>query len=319
MTKSSKKSLGVDSTWEVKIAGAWMKFDTASTLKLERTFKSSSTTVQVVLNMMGTSTTSSADTETMTVKTNGADFLFPIRRISAKKRPGTVEYWDDIAWTPFDEVSKDIVLSALESKRKYTVIYVPAPGMPGDNAKVIHLYDAENYIQVDRDTQRPRPLRISVPKKKLLLPVELNWSGVDPTYIDAEFVCPVTQSPFKTPVVATDGHTYEYAAISKWMITKKVSPVNAEPIESTLSVNWALRSVMESLIALKLRGKMAKIRPKAQEVEESEVEEEADEAEVEEEAEEELDEESEEAEEEAEEEIEEEDESEEHSEEDSDA
>lgn len=45
-----------------------------------------------------------------------------------------------------------------------------------------------------------------------------------------EFVCPITCEIMMEPVVASDGHSYENAAISKWMSVKDQSPRTGEPL-----------------------------------------------------------------------------------------
>eukprot|EP00008_Paramoeba_atlantica_P000884 CAMPEP_0201503086 /NCGR_PEP_ID=MMETSP0151_2-20130828/84478_1 /ASSEMBLY_ACC=CAM_ASM_000257 /TAXON_ID=200890 /ORGANISM="Paramoeba atlantica, Strain 621/1 / CCAP 1560/9" /LENGTH=229 /DNA_ID=CAMNT_0047896717 /DNA_START=1046 /DNA_END=1735 /DNA_ORIENTATION=+ len=63
---------------------------------------------------------------------------------------------------------------------------------------------------------------------------------------DSEFeevdllVCPITMAPFVDPVVASDGHTYERAAILLWFQTgHNSSPMTGEPLEHfNLTTNW---------------------------------------------------------------------------------
>jgi hypothetical protein len=43
-----------------------------------------------------------------------------------------------------------------------------------------------------------------------------------------EFLCPITYELFREPVVACDGHTYEKAAIEKWLTQKDTSPRTGE-------------------------------------------------------------------------------------------
>ena len=43
-----------------------------------------------------------------------------------------------------------------------------------------------------------------------------------------EFLCPITHELFREPVVAWDGHTYEKAAIEKWLLNKDTSPRTGE-------------------------------------------------------------------------------------------
>jgi hypothetical protein len=49
-----------------------------------------------------------------------------------------------------------------------------------------------------------------------------------------EFVCPITQEVMDDPAVAADGHTYERAAIERWMARKMTSPKTGEEFESAI-------------------------------------------------------------------------------------
>jgi hypothetical protein len=57
-------------------------------------------------------------------------------------------------------------------------------------------------------------------------------------------VCPITLAPMADPVVASDGHTYERAAILKCMVVSGyTSPMTRQPIEPILIPNRALYDV----------------------------------------------------------------------------
>jgi len=67
-------------------------------------------------------------------------------------------------------------------------------------------------------------------------------------------LCPITLDYVKDPVVASDGHTYERAAIERWLTEAKSerrwphSPVTLLPLRSTrLIANVALRKAVEEL------------------------------------------------------------------------
>lgn len=60
-------------------------------------------------------------------------------------------------------------------------------------------------------SQRPAPLECEAPE---------------------EFFCPITQEVMHEPVFACDGHTYERAAIEKWLLQKQTSPNTNEALET---------------------------------------------------------------------------------------
>jgi len=60
-----------------------------------------------------------------------------------------------------------------------------------------------------------------------------------------EFICPLTQEPFRDPVITSDGHTYEKSSITKWLETHNTSPLTGAPLENkTLIPNHALRNAV---------------------------------------------------------------------------
>ena len=62
-----------------------------------------------------------------------------------------------------------------------------------------------------------------------------------------EYKCPITYETMRDPVFAADGHTYERAAISKWLETRQTSPLsNARLPHRTLVPNRALKTLIDS-------------------------------------------------------------------------
>ncbi|PNG62135.1 putative U-box domain-containing protein 53, partial [Tetrabaena socialis] len=63
---------------------------------------------------------------------------------------------------------------------------------------------------------------------------------------DPMFLCPITQDIMTDPVMATDGYTYERAAIVEWMARKATSPLTNQPLSAgtALIPNHGLRSAI---------------------------------------------------------------------------
>ena len=60
------------------------------------------------------------------------------------------------------------------------------------------------------------------------------------------FICPVTFSVMRDPVICADGHSYEREAIVEWHLTHDTSPVtNVQLPDKTLAPNHALRNAIE--------------------------------------------------------------------------
>ena len=65
--------------------------------------------------------------------------------------------------------------------------------------------------------------------------------------IPKEFICPISLSIMRVPVVCSDGHTYEKDAIEEALRYKNESPLTREVMYATsLRVNYALRDSIEN-------------------------------------------------------------------------
>lgn len=66
----------------------------------------------------------------------------------------------------------------------------------------------------------------------------------------AEFVCPLSHTLMREPVVGSDGQTYERKWIVHWLQQHGTSPVSREPMEATRLVpNYALKSMIDAFLA----------------------------------------------------------------------
>lgn len=64
-----------------------------------------------------------------------------------------------------------------------------------------------------------------------------------------EFVCPITRQIMREPVTAADGHTYDHAAISRWLANHDTSPKTGEAMTNLLLPNFNLKRLIEDFIA----------------------------------------------------------------------
>ena len=69
------------------------------------------------------------------------------------------------------------------------------------------------------------------------------------TNLPEDCQCPITHEPMHHPVVATDGHTYEEFAITKWLTKQNKSPKSGETLKNkTLIPNYAIRSQIQTAV-----------------------------------------------------------------------
>lgn len=58
-------------------------------------------------------------------------------------------------------------------------------------------------------------------------------------------ICPITQEIMEDPVVCADGHSYERAAITQWLLSRDTSPAtNTSLLHRNVVPNYALRNLM---------------------------------------------------------------------------
>ena len=74
--------------------------------------------------------------------------------------------------------------------------------------------------------------------------------GLGEARVPHDFCCPITHVEMDEPVVASDGHSYERAALARWMADAAGgvarSPVTNEPIRSAVFPNHALRKRIDA-------------------------------------------------------------------------
>ena len=68
--------------------------------------------------------------------------------------------------------------------------------------------------------------------------------------ISNDWLCAITLSVMRDPVIAADGHTYERSAIEQWFVSNVSSPKTGLPLYSTnLISNIALRNTIQEFFA----------------------------------------------------------------------
>ncbi len=55
--------------------------------------------------------------------------------------------------------------------------------------------------------------------------------------MEEKFTCPITNEKFQNAVIASDGHTYEFSAIAKWLGKNDTSPITREILTNHFTIN----------------------------------------------------------------------------------
>jgi protein-L-isoaspartate O-methyltransferase len=75
------------------------------------------------------------------------------------------------------------------------------------------------------------------------------FDAIDVQTVPHEYVCPIMAEVMRDPVVTTDGHTYERAAIASWFAHHHTDPLtNLVVIDKTLIPNHSLRRMIRQFV-----------------------------------------------------------------------
>ena len=73
----------------------------------------------------------------------------------------------------------------------------------------------------------------------------LVLESTDGEIVPPEFICPITYKTMRTPVVASDGFSYEYNDILKWMEISNSSPITREMLQRGVLIhNRSLQNII---------------------------------------------------------------------------
>lgn len=100
----------------------------------------------------------------------------------------------------------------------------------------------------ESSTQTPKPMPTCSAEMRMISNYIDNLVTMEETSgetVPTEFLCPITHQAMRNPYAASDGFTYEFAAIKRWMRQSDESPMNRETLrEGVLVRNRALEQVM---------------------------------------------------------------------------
>jgi len=95
--------------------------------------------------------------------------------------------------------------------------------------------------QREQATERPQ-------ERERRRPGRGRGSRAEASDVPQEAFCPITQAIMADPVSTLDGHTYDRAAIERWLAQSSLSPVTGLALASRrLIPNYSLRSIISDL------------------------------------------------------------------------
>ena len=87
------------------------------------------------------------------------------------------------------------------------------------------------------------------------------WRG-DAEQYPNPMLCPILHEPFRDPVLALDGFSYERAAIERWLASALISPIVGAPMCAAVWPNHSLRRAVDEF-STALQYKLENPEPKA--------------------------------------------------------
>jgi hypothetical protein len=115
--------------------------------------------------------------------------------------------------------------------------------MEGFSLQRVQLEAKNNETEKTNET-----LRAALEKKEEQLSCKTREGerAVDNQYerLSETLMCPITQERFVDPVIASDGHTYERAAIQAWIRKNRTSPLTRERLTNELRPNFTVKSLL---------------------------------------------------------------------------
>ena len=226
-------------TWQIRLGSThWTVCDDTTALLFEAAFQSTARVIDVNVSVMDGQKTGEFNVSKMTWAG------MPLRRDNHTNNPSPTgmhfEYWDDNGyWTAYNQFDNQNFADCIANGRDNTTIYI------GQDENSWYTVDLIGLVQLNMGSGRPRPMQVNGNNVSLDLDAVTPLHLEDNGHVPEEFKCPITQGPFSIPVVAADGHTYELAAIQKWLTAKNKSPVTGKSVAHFhLAVNHNLRKLM---------------------------------------------------------------------------
>ena len=112
-------------------------------------------------------------------------------------------------------------------------------------------WDGQTMPTAEESLELLTPPSVGDLDESAVIPVEEDDSvATEKSVLPNMPLCPISQEPMKDPVVAADGHTYERAAIARWLRTSDKSPLTGAVMpHKELVPNYMLMSSLREAAA----------------------------------------------------------------------
>ena len=149
-------------------------------------------------------------------------------------------FWTGFTYQAYTPQHSTQIIEAKKAGCKSTAVYV-------DNVHY-RISFSPHLLQTRVDTGAQRPVYVPLepvipiidyPPVDESLYAKFCFDGLPDAFIE-QIKCPITHELMRQPVMATDGFTYEFAAIQKWLNKKQTSPQTTDSHRQTSG--WRARA-----------------------------------------------------------------------------
>ena len=238
----------------------WIDFSPSQSNKLETLFTGKAQTHNIDLSSGENVAFDQRDIDAMTKSLTDNSSVYLRRRVKITQGP-LCRFWSNDEFHHYSSEDSQLIIDACRFARLKTAI------IPTDLQAGISDICIEPPIETNRTTAAAQPILIPHNKlcynsehKAIAQSTELPKFKDDvyqevttglPKQIADQFTCPITKKVMRQPVTASDGHTYERAAILKYMVNddNDISPVTGVPFTNmALRRNYNLQALIEDLL-----------------------------------------------------------------------
>jgi hypothetical protein len=163
-----------------------------------------------------------------------------------ENKDAVYQFQGDRGWEDYPDATQQLFALFLDKKINTFLLYSSSHYTYSFQ---VYAVDLKNKTQKNMASGKMRKMRVksdplsSFSNKCRAEPITSEMLGEEAD----TFLCPILQDIPLVPVIASDGHMYDYDALRNWMKVKKESPMTKEELSPVIKAAIRDRSLMESV------------------------------------------------------------------------
>ncbi|CAF1311938.1 unnamed protein product [Adineta steineri] len=158
-----------------------------------------------------------------------------------KQRQPSLEqssYQPDVSTTESNNSKDDVQRNSRNTNETQSIINSAhdQPQRQARTEKIKHYHTTKSIISVSTSFDSDPPSS----------PLPTTGSSFSDEQMTPSLICPLSEQQFVDPVIASDGYTYERAAIIDWINTYHSSPTTGEVMSATFRDNTEIKKIIQS-------------------------------------------------------------------------